>query len=226
MAAAGSDKVTASEAWNLLLLQFYFQDCSGSSPLCFNTASSKAKPHSRSSKVLKGPHQDLAGTDTVPLVSGDMGGKKDSISSTPGAHLWVPAVQGRNRPGVRIKPFPSQLLFAAAAQESSPTEVAVGVGGLVALERSPSSPWQARGRARVGTAACQAASEEGPCPEGGDISWCDEPLCGPGGVQEAPKMTRERFCLAAVLPCCLGATTAVSAVPPPTPCPRGFLGFV
>lgn len=34
LAAAASDKVTASEAWNLLHLQFYFQHCSGSSPLC------------------------------------------------------------------------------------------------------------------------------------------------------------------------------------------------
>lgn len=39
-------------------------------------------------------------------------------------------------------------------------------------------------------------------------------------------MTREKFCPAAVLPCCPGATTAVFAAPPPTPCPHGFLGFV
>lgn len=66
----------------------------------------------------------MAGTDPVPL--GDMGGKKDSI----------PAVQGRDRPGVRMKAFPTWLLSAAAAQESSPAVVAVALGGMVALERS------------------------------------------------------------------------------------------
>lgn len=145
LAAAGSDKVTASEVWNLLLLQFYFQDCSGSSPLCSNTACSTAKPRSRSSKVLKGPHQDLAGAGTVPLVSGDMGGKKDSIPSTPGAHLWVPAVQGRNRPGV--SPFPSNCSLQQLPRSPGPQWWLWEWVLWWPWRGAPSSLWQARGRA-------------------------------------------------------------------------------
>lgn len=39
-----------------------------------------------------------------------------------------------------MKPFPTWLLSAAAAQESSPAVVAVVLGGVVALERSQQLP--------------------------------------------------------------------------------------
>lgn len=155
---------------------------------------------SGSSKV---PLQDLAGTNPVPLVSGDTGGKKDSI----------PAVQGRDRCGVRMKPFSTWLQSAAVAQESSLAVVAVALGGTVALERSQQLPM-----AGHVWAVLLVLKEV--------TSWCDKPHRGPGGLQEAPKVTREKFCPATVLPCCPGATAALFAAPPPTPCTCGFLGFV
>lgn len=67
-------------------------------------------------------------TGTVPLVSGDTGGKKGSIRtdpSTPGVRLWALLWGEGDSPGVRIKPFPIKLPFAAAAYGSNPS----GSGG-------------------------------------------------------------------------------------------------